>query len=159
MAKIRARSTAVTAPAVAALMLALSACGGDDVGTEPRAGTKQEGSAQEQVMISPEGDGPIGLTAPSIEGDSETVSGRMIVGPGECFSLQDEGQPELLVFPEGKEFVISGDRPSATTEGTGTVQAGERVEFDTVAVPLEETEGLPDQCSQGVADTIHVVQG
>ncbi|MBM9465147.1 hypothetical protein JL108_16990 [Aeromicrobium sp. YIM 150415] len=161
----RGTASLVTATAMVAL---LAACGGDsddDGGATPQdEATETENTetqdASDTIEVQPTGDGPIGLTtAGTPAGEAASVSGKLIVGPGGCLSMTADRQPELVVFEDGAEFTLRGDRPSVTTDDLGTVQVGEPVELTAVSVDRADISGIPQRCSNGTADTVVVVTG
>lgn len=129
--------------------------GGTDTATEPEA--EQDTDETSSLEVSPTGDGPIGLTANGADGEAATIEGRLIVGPGGCLSLTARNQPQLLVLPEGTDFVLRDDRPSLTTEELGTLRVGEQVTLEAVSIAASDASGIPERCSRGAADTLLAV--
>ncbi|RBP65573.1 hypothetical protein DFO66_104158 [Brevibacterium sanguinis] len=112
------------------------------------------------LEVKAEGNGPIGLTTQSaIDADSGSVSGKLITGPGGCFSLVDNDRPRLVVFPDDASFVLAEGKPSVTTDALGTIDVGEQLSASAVTVGLDETTGIPGRCAQGAADEVLVVTG
>lgn len=102
--------------------------------------------------------GPIGLSTDAApEGEATEASGTFIVGPGSCFSLTDDDQPQLLIFGDDAEFVTTGGKPSVTTEALGTVEVGDTATFSVVAFSVQDAAGIPQQCAQGAAENALVV--
>lgn len=132
--------------------------GDPDVVTETPAET--ESPEGDGVEAHSEGNGPIGLIYTGTpDGDAESVSGKLITGPGSCFSLTDDGQPELVLFEDGTEFTLDGERPSATSPSLGQAYVGEMVEFSAVPLTQSDVSGIPDRCAQGVAERVLLVAG
>ncbi|WP_309082421.1 hypothetical protein [Zhihengliuella sp.] len=160
--------------AATALLLGLTACGSGDSGqsagsdagvSAPAPGTEnataESESADEtsdaadsgdrEIAVEAVGDGPIGLTATEPAENAEDVSGRLITGPGGCFALVDDGEPQLLLFPDDAEFVLRDGQPSVTTAALGTARVGDPFESSAEPVALEDTTGIPDRCAHGEA--------
>ncbi len=104
------------------------------------------------------GQGPMGLTtSDDADGDITEASGKLIVGPGSCFSLQPQDQPQLIVFGDDAEFEVGEGQPAVTTDDLGTVNVGDQIEFSAVEYSQDELSGIPQQCANGAADTVLVV--
>ncbi|GAA3705143.1 hypothetical protein GCM10022377_18580 [Zhihengliuella alba] len=163
----------------ATLLLGLAACGpgdggqngtGDDsaataptaAGTEGTTDAPAPGSesgsdadgADRRIDVEAIGDGPIGLTTAEAAQNGDDASGRLITGPGGCFAVVDNAEPQLLLFPEDAEFVLRDGQPSVTTSGLGTVEVGKQFDFSAEAVALEDTAGIPDRCTHGEATEV-----
>lgn len=87
----------------------------------------------------------------------EEVQGRLIGGPGNCYALTDNNQPQLVVFGDDAEFVTAGERPSVTVDGLGTMEVGAQTSFTAVEMNIDNVDGIPDRCSQGAANTVLVL--
>lgn len=111
------------------------------------------------------GDGPVGLAASeplpvaSEIDDAASVTARLVTGSGGCFALKEQDRPDLVVFGDGAEFVLSGERPSVTDPAAGEVRVGERAEVTVVAVPASDVEGIPERCANGASEEVLVVVG
>lgn len=136
-----------------------------DAEETPEPDTSEEDSVSEDatenddaantITVETEGQGPYGLyTAEAPSGDTEEITGKLIIGPGSCMSLVDDAQPQLLVFGEDAEFVLRQDQPGVTTDDLGSVEVGEQIELSAVEVPQDSVEGIPNQCTQGAAETV-----
>lgn len=133
----------------------------ESTASESPASTDDDSNAEATsgITVSATGDGPMGLTTTDTPaGDASTVEGRFIVGPGGCFSFTQQDQPQLLVFADGTEFVLQGDRPSAETDASGTLYAGERAELQAIELDKSEVDGIPQRCDNGSAETVLVVE-
>ncbi|WP_309131327.1 hypothetical protein [Brevibacterium sp.] len=123
-------------------------------------GTGDASAEATMIEVEPEGNGPIGLkskTDPGVE--SAPVSGKLITGPGGCFSFVDSDQPRLLVFGDDAEFVLREDKPSVTSEAVGTVEVGSQFSASAASVGLSETTGIPERCTHGAQDQVLIVTG
>lgn len=122
-----------------------------------------EGSDELATPISVEatGDGPVGLAAidplPETLDDATSVTARLITASGGCFALKQNDRPDLIVFGEGAEFTLSGERPYVEDPVAGTVQVGERADLTVVTVPTSDVEGIPERCASGASDEVLVV--
>ncbi|MDN6706979.1 hypothetical protein [Corynebacterium glyciniphilum] len=134
--------------------------------TSAAATTSEQETPEGHIAVSASGGGPIALTTGDTpEGESQKVSGRLIVGPGSCFALkkpdgrgnEDENAPRPLVLPVDSEFVTRGDHPSVTLPGRDTVYVGETMDVEAVSMPFNELDGLPDPCARGAAESGLVV--
>ncbi len=81
---------------------------------------------------------------------------KLITGPGGCFALTNEGEPQLLVFPSDATFVLQEGKPSATIAGAEHF-VGRQFGVATVAVPKTSVAGIPERCMQGSDDMLLVV--
>ena len=133
--------------------------------TEPDGGEAQDdGDAEDDaeagssLAVETIGESPYGLVASETpQGTPEEVSGELIVGPGGYLALTQQGQPQLLVFEDGADFTLRGDRPSVTTPDLGTLEVGEEVELTAVEVDRDSLSGLPLERVSGAADTALMV--
>lgn len=124
----------------------------EDIGDED---SKDDDVDGESITVHTEGQGPYGLFTSDVPtGESREISGKLIIGPGSCFALTGNGQPELLVFGDDAEFVLREGQPSVTTDGTGTLNVGEQVELSVTEISQDSADGIPTQCTQGAADTV-----
>ena len=125
-------------------------------GSEADAGDDAE--AGSSLAVETVGESPYGLVASETpQGTPEEVSGELIVGPGGYLALTQQGQPQLLVFEDGADFTLRGDRPSVTTPDLGTLEVGEEVELTAVEVDRDSLSGLPLERVSGAADTALMV--
>lgn len=116
-------------------------------------------SEQETLQVESVGEGPIGLTTSTpVEAEPEQVSGTLIVGPGSCYALVDDAQPQLLIFGDDAEFASAQDQPSVTTDATGTVRAEEQIELSAVQIDQDEVSGVPEHCAEGADETLLAVR-
>lgn len=121
-----------------------------------------ESPGSEQAMLTVEtiGQGPYGLvTSETPEGETQDVSGKLIIGPGSHMALTQDDQPQLLVFGEDAEFTLREDRPSVTAPELGTLEVGQQVELSVVEVPRDAVSGLPEHRADGADDTLLGVTG
>lgn len=120
----------------------------------PETGAETGGeTADGRITVSASGSGPVALTTDdSPEGETESVSGRLVTGQGSCFAvvgLSDDGPPRPLVVPSDSEVVTQDGRPSVTLPGRDTVYVGETMDVEATSVPISALEGVPDRCTRG----------
>ena len=90
------------------------------------------------------------------EGSTGPTNQKLITGPGGCFALAGEGQPQLLVFPEDATFVLEEGKPSATFGGTEHL-VGRQMDVASISIPKTDVAGIPERCLEGSADSVAVV--
>lgn len=138
--------------------------------TPPQATTAPEDQTSEgsdelatPIAVEATGDGPVGLAAidplPETLDEATPVTARLITASGGCFALKQNDRPDLVVFREGAEFTLEGERPSVEDPAAGTVQVGERAELTVVPVAASDVEGIPERCANGASDEVLVVLG
>lgn len=175
-----ARRTAALLGAVV-LTASLAACGNtadtDDDATTPNAGTETTAPAESTAPADDDADdatdaaGTAGALSVSVQGqgvkalvldDSEcsgeatALDGKLISGPGGCFAVQPGGQPELLLL--GDDTEIGQNPPTLTLDDGTAIKVGDQLNATGVQVNVADVEGIPQQCSQGAADTAWVLQ-
>ena len=116
-------------------------------------GASEPEAPEGHITVSASGSGPIALTTDdSPEGETESISGRLVTGQGSCFAvvgLSDDGPPRPLVVPADSEVVTQDGRPSVTLPGRDTVYVGETMDVEATPVPISDLEGVPDRCARG----------
>lgn len=176
-----ARRTAALLGAVV-LTASLAACGNtaetDDDATTPNAGTETTAPAESTAPADDDADdatdaaGTAGALSVSVQGqgvkalvlgDDSTASseptalnGKLTSGPGGCFAVQPGGQPELLLL--GDDTEIGQNPPTLTLDDGTAIKVGDQLNATGVQVNAADVEGIPQQCSQGAADTAWVLQ-
>lgn len=121
-------------------------------------GSSSDDNGSDSLAVDSTGQGPMGLsTSESPDGDATEASGKLIVGPGSCFSLQPQDQPQLIVFGDDADFEVGQGQPAVTTDDMGTVSVGDQIDFSAVEYSQDELSGIPQQCANGAADTVLVV--
>lgn len=114
------------------------------------------------LVVEPEGEGPFllrlatGRDEVDALGSAEEVSGTLVSGPGGCLAVQPQSEAELLVI--GPDAVLGTAPPTLTLQGS-EAGLGEPVEIQATPVHLEDLDGVPEPCLDGVADTAWVVAG
>lgn len=78
------------------------------------------------------------------------------MGPGGCFALVDDSEPQLLVFPGDATFVLQDGEPSATIDGT-EYSVGRQFDVDTTEIEKTNVAGIPERCQEGSASTVRIV--
>ena len=139
---------------------------GNGTAEMPQSSQDDAPQAGSKVEVSSVGDGPTGLRAKHGTGDVSANSsgsagvfqGRLITASGNCLSVKDNDRPDLVVFPEDTEFGFDNQRPSVTSGDSDPLYVGEEIKFATVAVPIDDVDGIPRHCAQGASDTVQVVQ-
>lgn len=169
------------APGGRGLTASLAACGNtadtDDDATTPNAGTETTAPAESTAPADDDADdatdaaGTAGALSVSVQGqgvkalvldDSEcsgeatALDGKLISGPGGCFAVQPGGQPELLLL--GDDTEIGQNPPTLTLDDGTAIKVGDQLNATGVQVNVADVEGIPQQCSQGAADTAWVLQ-
>ncbi|WP_431860520.1 hypothetical protein [Micrococcus terreus] len=89
-------------------------------------------------------------------GEATALDGKLISGPGGCFAVQPGGQPELLLV--GDDVEIGQNPPTLTLDDGTAIKVGDQLNATGVQVNVADVEGIPQQCSQGAADTAWVLQ-
>lgn len=134
--------------------------GTDEPAPEDGASDGAPDGAELSLTVEVDGDGPFGLSASEApDVDARDYSGKLIIGPGSCFAITDDAQPQLVVFADGAEFVLRDDRPSVTTSGLGTVLVGDDFDFTAVEIAADDVDGIPERCLQGAQEAVLVVEG
>lgn len=129
---------------------------GADAETDTGADTGPDSSPTVETV----GESPYGLvTEEAPDGDTDTASGTLIVGPGGYLALTQQAQPQLLIFEDGADFTLRGDRPSVTTPELGTLEVGQETELTVVEVDRESLTDLLQDRLSGASDTALVVTG
>ncbi len=101
------------------------------------------------IALQHSGSAPVGNVGPA--------SAKLIVGPGGCFAVVNEGgQPQLLVFPDDATFVLQEGEPSATVDGTEYL-VGRQFTVPTTEVEKFSVAGIPQRCEEGSDSTVYVV--
>ncbi len=129
--------------------------------SEPMASEEPMGPNDESGVVDVTASGDEGIIAlqhsgSTPAGDAGPDSEKLIVGPGGCFALVNEGPPRLLVFPDDATFVLQEGKPSATIDGTEYLVGG-RFTAATTAVEKFSVAGIPQPCEEGSGSTVYVV--
>ena len=177
--------TRTTLPAAALLVtvtLALTACSDRDTDNAPSFTEMPDDTASDSTSdstsdsrsdtaiaqgptVTAAGKGPVAVTADSTHDgdptDTTPVSGKLIVGPGACFSLTEtgrgsQGAPRPLILPVGSESVTADGRPSVTLPGQDATYVGTDITVAAAEIPVSDIDGFPEQCSHASGTALFV---
>lgn len=128
--------------------------------TEPAESTESTPNAEAtdaldssySVTVVDEGMKALVRSGEEADSDVEQVTGRLIIGPGACFSLEPGSQPHLLIFEQGTGFHFHGQRPYFEV-GATRLAVGELATFEVAPIPVDGVQGVSHECAAG-AETI-----